>query len=111
MKSKKKQKGGSSNNGIIVVALILLLVSGSIYVYYSLKSDKPIPYHRFNSDKPIKGLDTETDLDSLSENLFPPEPERGIAEKLELAGADTTIYNPNQHVDPSIPSNFGMQFI
>mgnify|MGYP001220358136 CR=1 FL=1 len=100
MKSKKKQKGGSSNNGIIVVAVVLLLAAVAIYAYNS-----------FNSDKPIPGLDGETDLDTLSENLFPPEPERGIAEQLELADADTTIYNPNQHVDPSIPSNFGMQFI
>tara|TARA_B100000401_G_scaffold238275_1_gene161550 strand:- start:5515 stop:5850 length:336 start_codon:yes stop_codon:yes gene_type:complete len=111
MKSKKKQKGGASNSGIIVVAVVLLLVAGAIYAYYSLKSDKPIPYHKFNSDKLIEGLDTETDLDSLEENLFAPEPAKSYAVNNELADADKTIYNPNEPVDPSIPSNFGMQYI
>lgn len=60
MKSKKKQKGGSSNNGIIVVAVILLLIGCFIYVYYSFKSDKHIPYH-------IQGVERET--------FFPPEVE------------------------------------
>tara|TARA_B000000565_G_scaffold118514_1_gene89265 strand:+ start:501 stop:836 length:336 start_codon:yes stop_codon:yes gene_type:complete len=111
MKSKKKQKGGGSNSGIIIVAVVLLLVAGAIYAYYSLKSDKPIPYNSFNSDKPITGLDTESDLDSLKENLSPPEPARNFAVNNELVDADTTIFNPNQPGGPSIPSNFGMQYI
>ncbi len=93
MKSKKKQKGGSSNNGIIVVAVVLLLAAVSIYAYNS-----------FNSDKSISGLDAQSDLDTLSENLFPPGPEREIAEDFELFDADT-----NQHVDSSKKS--GMYFI
>lgn len=100
MKSKKKQKGAGSNTNIISVAVVLLLAAAAIYAYNS-----------FNRDKPIPGLDDESDLDSLKENLFPPEPDRNFAVKNELADADKTIYNPNQPVDPSISSNFGMQYI